>query len=121
VDDLRAGGLDGAGLEGRIAVLWSGWTDQTWNTPRLYADNPFLDPAAAEWLAERRIAALGLDFAVDPGPPYPCHLALLGAGIPLIENLVHLDQIGQREFVMIALPHKVVGGNGGQARVVALV
>ena len=46
--------------------------------------------------------------------------ALLGAGIPLIENLVHLDQVGQRDFLMIALPHKVQGGNGGQARVVAL-
>jgi kynurenine formamidase len=121
VDALRVG-LDGAELEDRIAVLWSGWADRNWNTPRLYADNPFLDPAAAEWLAARRIAALGLDFAVDPGPPLPCHLVLLGgAGIPLIENLVHLDQVGQRYFLMIPLPHKVQGGNGGQARVVALV
>ncbi len=121
VADLEASGLAGRSLEGTIPVLFSGWAARAWNQPNLYAEHPYLDPAAAEWLARQRISALGLDFAVDPGEPYPCHLVLLGAGIPLIENLVNLDQIGQQDFTLIALPHKVHGGNGGQARVAAML
>jgi arylformamidase len=122
ISDLQTIGV-GAGeeLKGRIAVCFTGWAARTWNTPDFYSGNPFLDQEAVRWLAGREIAALGLDFSVDQGPPYPNHQLLLGQGILLIENLTNLDQIGRREFVIAALPLPVRGGNGGPARVVALV
>ncbi|MFQ5859803.1 MAG: cyclase family protein [Anaerolineae bacterium] len=108
-------------LSGRVVVCFTGWAADMWNTPDFYRGNPYLDEAAAGWLARREIAALGLDFSVDRGAPYPNHQLLLGRGIPLIENLINLDRIGRREFVIAALPLPVAGGNGGPARVVALV
>lgn len=108
-------------LKDRIVVCFTGWAARMWNTPDLYSGNPFLDQSAVRWLVDREIAALGLDCSVDQGSPYPNHQLLLGRGIPLIENLTNLDLIGQREFVIAALPVPVQAGNGGPARVVALV
>ncbi|HZU07967.1 MAG TPA: cyclase family protein [Chloroflexota bacterium] len=118
--DLEAGGLAPGTLAGRIPVLFSGWSAAHSCAPDFYTANPYLDPAAARWLVAEGIAALGLDFAVDPAEPYPCHQVLLGAGIPLIENLIGLDQLERREFTLVALPMKIGGGNGGPARVAAL-
>jgi len=108
-------------LKERVVVCFCGWAARMWNSPDFYSGNPFLDQAAVRWLADREIAALGLDFSVDQGYPYPNHQLLLGRGILLIENLTNLDQIGQREFVIAALPLPVEAGNGGPARVVAFV
>ena len=108
-------------LKDRVVVCFSGWAARMWNCPDFYSGNPFVDQSAVRWLVDREIAALGLDFSVDQGSPYPNHQLLLGRGIPLIENLTNLDRIGQREFVIAALPLPVEAGNGGPARVVALL
>ena len=122
VQDLQTGGLPPeANLRGNRLVLFADWAAPRWQGPELYHNNPYLEEKTAEWLVELGIAALGLDFSVDRAVPYPCHQILLGAGIPLIENLIHLDQITKPEFNLIALPLKVEGGDGGPARVLAAV
>jgi arylformamidase len=122
VADLQAGGLPPEEqLRGSRPVLFANWAGPRWNTPDLYHGNPYLANETAEWLVEAGIAALALDFSVDEAYPYPCHQILLGAGIPLIENLINLDQIPTREFTLIALPLRVEGGDGGPARVLAMV
>ena len=118
--DLQAGGLLPGTLRGCIPVLYSGWSAEHYRAPNFYTHNPYLDPDVASWLKEEGIAALAVDFAVDPAEPYPCHQVLLGAGIPLIENLIGLDRLDRREFTLIAFPTKIGGGNGGQARVAAV-
>ena len=118
--DLEAGGLAAGGLHGRIPVLYSGWSAAHYTAPDFYTHNPYLAEDAAGWLSEEGIAALAVDFAVDPAEPYACHQVLLGQGIPLIENLIGLDRVEQREFTLIAFPTKIGGGNGGQARVAAV-
>jgi arylformamidase len=108
-------------LKNRVVVCFTGWAARMWNSPDFYSGNPFLDQSAVRWLADREIAALGLDSSVDQGAPYPNHQLLLGRGILLVENLTNLDQISQQEFVIAALPLPVEAGNGGPARVVALL
>lgn len=121
-DALQRSGLPAVReLAGLRLVLWSGWAAARWNTDDLYANNPYLDEEAAKTLAASGIAALGLDFAADRAEPYPNHLTLLGAGIPLLENLVNLDQIPSPRFTLIAFPLPVTGGNGSPARAVALI
>ena len=118
--DLEAGGLEAGNLRGRIPVLHSGWSAEHYQAPDFYTRNPYLAEDTARWLAAEGIAALAIDFAVDPAEPYPCHQILLGQSIPLIENLIGLDALGRREFTLIAFPTKIGGGNGGQARVAAV-
>ncbi len=86
---------------------------------------PGLDPAAARWLvAERRIAAIGLDTAsIDPGTSrlFESHRILFAAGIPAFENLAALDALPPTGAFLIALPMKIAGGSGGPLRAIALL
>jgi kynurenine formamidase len=86
---------------------------------------PGLDPAAARWLvAERRIAAVGLDTAsIDPGTSrlFESHQILFAAEIPAFENLAALDQLPPTGAILIALPMKITGGSGAPLRAIALL
>ncbi|OLC28540.1 MAG: hypothetical protein AUH31_08975, partial [Armatimonadetes bacterium 13_1_40CM_64_14] len=100
VDAVQAAAGD-ADLRDRRVVLWSGWAQAKWNDRAFYRDNPYVSNEAAQWLVRTGVRALGVDFAVDGGPPkppgqpkYPVHLITLGADVCLIENLINLNQIG---------------------------
>jgi kynurenine formamidase len=86
---------------------------------------PGLHPDAASWLvAERRIAAVGLDTAsIDHGPStdFQTHRRLFAANVPAFENLAHLDALPPTGFRVIALPMKIGGGSGGPLRAVAIL
>lgn len=119
VDDLEAGGFDPTSARTKIVVLNAGWTDAHAGTPRLYDDNPFLDASATKAVVAATPRAIALDFAIDDTRPWPNHQVALGAGIPLIENLMGLERLGREAFVLSALPLRVVGGDGAPTRAVA--
>lgn len=122
VEHLEAAGLaDREGVRGLRLLLYTGWAERHWDEDSLYSLAPHLDEKAGEYLRDLAIAALGVDFPVDPGVPFPVHLILLAAGIPLIENIVNLAGLVGRDFTLIAAPVKLVGGDGSPARVLALV
>lgn len=129
-------------IEGRSApgllVLRTGWATH-WGTDR-YRDHPFLTEAAAEWCRERG-AGVGLDtFGPDPTPTAgsstgeeasiptnrstdepdgtPAHDALLGADLPIVENLRGLDGLPER-FRLYAFPLRLREGDGSPVRAVA--
>ena len=117
---LQAAGVPPADrLRGNRLVLFADWAAPRWEREVLYQGNPYLAESTAEWLVKIGLDTLALDFSVDKASPYPCHQILLGAGIPLVENLVNLDQVGVREFTLIALPLKIEKGDGAPARVLA--
>jgi kynurenine formamidase len=76
------------------------------------------------WLISRRIRAYMTDAtAVDPvgSADSPIHRLILGAGIPIVENLRNLAHLPQdRPFVICALPLKLGGREGAPCRAVAL-
>ena len=83
---------------------------------------PGLDPAAVPWLAERGIAAIGLDTAsIDHGPSthFEAHVALFEQNIPAFENVANLGALPPRGFTVIALPMKIGEGSGGPLRIIA--
>jgi kynurenine formamidase len=86
---------------------------------------PGLDPAAARWLvAERKLAAVGLDTAsIDPGTSqrFESHQILFAAEIPAFENLAALDRLPPTGATLIALPMKIAGGSGAPLRAVAIL
>ena len=117
--DLEAAGFDASSSRDAIVLLASGWTDRAWTTPELYGGNPYLAPDAAEAVAAAGPSAIGLDFAVDAGKPWPNHTVLLGAEVLLIENLVGIAALPTDGFTVYAFPLRVAGENGAPARVVA--
>ena len=45
----------------------------------------------------------------------------MGRGVPIIENLVNLDQVGQPRFTFIGLPLRIKGATGSPIRAVAVL
>lgn len=119
LEHLERAGFDASKVGGTILMLATGWSDEAWQSERLYGANPFLAQDAASALAEAAPSALGLDFAVDDTKPWPNHTILLGAEVLLIENLMRLPELPEDDFEVTAYPLKLVGQNGGPTRVVA--
>ncbi|ABG04820.1 putative cyclase [Rubrobacter xylanophilus DSM 9941] len=119
LEHLEKAGFDPSEVEGAILMLATGWSDQAWESEKLYGANPYLARDAASALAEASPSALGLDFAVDDTKPWPNHTILLGADVLLIENLMRLPDLPRDGFEVTAFPLRLVGENGGPTRVVA--
>lgn len=107
---------------GDIALLrvWRG----RWGEPGFHeAKGP--DESAAQWLLDRGVKAMGIDlpyFEADLADlRRPLHMLALGRGVPLVENLVNLEQIGRDRFTFIGLPLPIRGATGSPVRAVALV
>lgn len=86
---------------------------------------PGVSPAAAKWLVEQRtVAALGIDTAsVDYGlsRTFEAHQKLLGAGVPLFENVADMTALPETGGWLFALPMKIKGGTGAPLRLVAVL
>ncbi len=129
VSDLQRAGGQPAALRGQIAVLFTAWAEHESGGPRFYSQGPYLSTEGAEYLARSDVNAVAVDFPIDQHPPtpqstirdFPVHRLLLGRGIPLIENLINLDQLVGRPFELWALPIKLQGGDGAAARAVARI
>lgn len=78
-------------------------TAEYWDTA------PYLTPSAAEWTVDNAAALVGLDCVTEkPGTrDFPVHRRVLGAGIPLLENIANLHEITERVVWLVALPIKI--------------
>jgi len=85
---------------------------------------PFPSEKLIRWLISKKIKAYMTDAtSVDPvgAEGSPKHHLLLGAGIPIVENLCNLSQLPEEKpFIIFALPLKLGGREGAPCRAVAL-
>lgn len=98
-------------LSDKAVLVHTGW-DANWRTEAYFEGHPFLTGEAAEHLAERGAALVGIDSLNidDTDDGYrPVHTALLGAGIPVAEHLRGLDRLPDRGARFFAVPVKVKG------------
>jgi kynurenine formamidase len=133
-DDLkRAADVGGFAVEaGDIALIRTGWgryfgIDNT----RYLEGEPGLDVAAAKWLIDQGIVAIGADnMAVevlpnpDKGLLMPVHqFALAECGVYLIENLALEELAGDRIHTacLILLATKIRGATGAPVRPIVMV
>ena len=116
----------------RIPVIHTGWTDKTWGKPEFWTQMPYLEAGVGELMAQKGVPALAIDVfpekplwrgvKLEPGEVWVAnHLALFRSGIPLIQFVTNLSQIGSNRFVLVALPLRIRGADGSPARVIALV
>lgn len=94
---------------------------------RLWHSNPttFIDTyvglsvAAADWLVERGIHLVGIDY-LSVGPFHTTivetHLALLGRGVVVVEGL-DLSEVEAGSYELLCFPLKIMNGDGAPARV----
>ena len=106
------------------ALLISTGHSRHWGTERYYGQAPYLSVAAAERIIEAGFGLVGLDFGSPDetgSPTEPCHHALLGADVLIIENLNGLDGVDAGRCWFCAAPLLTGGGDGGFCRAFAAV
>jgi arylformamidase len=125
------GKLDASGESirpGDILLLRTDWAQRHIGTPKYFKESPGLTEEAARWIVGRGPKSVGCDFFEEPAARQPgwtadqfvVHLAILGAGIPLIEGLVNLRDLPPR--VRIFAPfYKFKGVESAPARAFALI
>ena len=118
---------------GAIVLVYTGW-GRNWGNRSAYLGTekindasdlhfPGIAQGAAEYLAMRQVAMVGIDTAsLDYGQSqdFIAHQILNGANIAGLENVANADQLPDRGFLILALPMKIAGGSGGPCRIVAL-
>lgn len=79
-----------------------------------------VSPAGARWLVERGIRLVGIDFlSIEErdAPGYPAHIALLSAGVVILEGL-DLSAVAPGRYTLVCLPLRIAGGDGAPTRAV---
>jgi arylformamidase len=113
---------------GDILLLRTDWSQRHIGTQKYFKESPGLTEEAARWIAGRGPKSVGCDFFEEPAARQPgwtadqfvVHLAILGAGIPLIEGLVNLRDLPPR--VQFFAPfYKFKGVESAPARAFALI
>lgn len=129
----RLAKADPGGPEGEILILSTGWDKhRDYNTRAFWLDAPWLNRAAAQWLADAKPTAIAFDFPQDypirllldggvvPFDQHVTHDICLRQGITLIEYLVNTSALpGPRTFFS-AGPLKIPGADGAPARIYAI-
>ncbi len=87
---------------------------------KFYDDYVYLSGDAADWLAEMKVGLVGIDYlsikqrgSKDQRP----HTSILEKNIPIIEG-INLNHIGPGHYELICLPLKLIGVEGGPARII---
>ncbi|MDB5691817.1 MAG: cyclase [Alphaproteobacteria bacterium] len=98
-------------VAGKAVLVRTGW-DRHWGADSYFDDHPFLAEAAAQLLAARGAALVGIDsHNIDDtrARTRPVHTALLSAGIPICEHMTNLGALPASGFRFFAAPPKVQG------------
>jgi kynurenine formamidase len=113
-----------------ILIVRTDWTDRSWGRfPEFFTRSPYLTPEAAEWLIARRPRAIGFDFFEEYSARLPsftsedfvCHRIMLGANVPMLEQITGLGRVGRPRFDFFAPFYKIAGTEGAPARYFAIV
>ena len=108
---IDRGAFAGLDVRGKAVLVHTGW-DRHWRTDAYFENHPFLTEAAADLLAERGAALVGIDsHNIDDtrARTRPVHTRLLGARVLICEHLTNLGPLPDRGFRFTAAPPKVKG------------
>jgi arylformamidase len=120
-DDITATDLERAALPADLArLIFKTRNSELWADPAFRPDFLGLERSAADWLVARGVRLVGIDYlSVDPydAQPQAAHLALLRAGVVIVEGL-DLRGVPPGPYTLACLPLRLVGADGAPARVV---
>jgi arylformamidase len=128
VADLRAvkRGIDPAALvaaripRGTRRVLLRTSNSRLWRQTRFETRFVYLAPEGAEWLIERGVELVGIDYlSVEEfgRKDAPTHKRLLSAGVPILEGL-DLEAVAPGAYQLAALPVRWQDADGAPTRAV---
>jgi arylformamidase len=114
--------LEGFSWDGVERVLFKTDNSRHWQDGKFYEDFVYLQPDGAEFLVERRVRLVGIDYlSIDKfnADSHPTHMVLLTKNILVLEGL-NLNNISPGEYMLYALPLNLQNVEGGPARVILM-
>ena len=105
---------------GERLIIKTANSTRCWETDEFVKDFIFISEAGAKYLVERRVRCVGVDYLSVAGfykDTVETHVALLGAGIWIMEGL-DLRRIPPGRYDLICLPLKLLGAEGAPARAI---
>jgi len=115
--------------KGDTLIINTGWHHK-WKEPEFARKFPGIVTSGAEWLVKSGVKMVGVDWICIDHPSqtdmgdnsWASHRMVLTNDIPVIENIGgEVDKVTGRRVTIIALPVKVVGGDGFPIRVIATI
>ena len=116
---------------GDIVLVRTDWTEKQWgNFPTYYLESPYCSPAAAQWLIDRGVKAIGFDCFSEYCARLPdftseefiIHKIILENGAILMQQLTNFSQLPTSgRFQFFAPFIKIRGAEGSPARFFALL
>jgi kynurenine formamidase len=106
---------------GAAVLVRTGWAVR-WGTEAYWEPAPPLGEALLTALVDAGAALVGVDRGnIDDvrDPSRPAHTRLLGAGIPIVENLADLSALPRTGFRFTAVPPRIVRGSNFPVRAFA--
>jgi arylformamidase len=103
-------------------VLFKTDNSSHWNEDTFYEDFVYLEPQAGEFLVEKGIRLVGIDYlSIDKfrSVEHPTHFALLPHNVVLLEGL-NLSRIVPGRYHMVALPLNLQNADGAPTRVILM-
>ena len=111
--------LDWTGVQ---RVLFKTDNSARWADGEFHKDFVFLEPQAAEFLVERGLRLVGIDYlSIDAfgSKSHPTHFVLLPNNIVVLEGL-NLSQVSPGRYHMVALPLNLQDADGAPTRVILM-
>jgi arylformamidase len=119
-DSVERADLEALDLREDLRVLIKTRNSGLLRQPAFQQDYVYLAPDAATYLAQVGIKLVGFDYlSIEKygSRDYAAHLALLEAGVVIVEGL-DLSEIEPGEYDMVCMPLRIAGADGSPARVV---
>jgi arylformamidase len=121
VESITPADLTSCGIQAGERILFkTSNSSDPWYDKLFREDFVYLTQEAAEYLVRQQVQTVGIDYLSIggyKGDGGATHIALLGAGIWIIEGL-YLANISAGDYEMVCLPLRLLGAEGAPARVI---
>ena len=116
----------GNDVAGKTLLITTGYTDKHWGEADYFQVSPYLGVDAAEWMVEKGIKMVAIDFQTDkPGDAaFPVHNALLSNEVYILEYISNVQSLFDQgfggEFILCVGSLKLKDLEASTARVFAI-
>jgi arylformamidase len=119
---IGRGELERFNWNGVERVLFKTDNSSHWQDGKFYEEFVYLQPDGAEFLVERHMRIVGIDYlSIDKfkSESHPTHIVLLTKDILIMEGL-NLKNVPQGEYMLYALPLNLQDAEGAPGRVILI-